>query len=669
MSSSVIGAFRKAALPTLFCAVGLVMAFHPTLFSGFARVQRDPGDTLFNNYLLEHTVARLTGAVSGGSWWDPPIFHPARNTAAYSDLLWGASPLYWIWRAAGMAPDTSFQVWMLLVSILNFSFFYLWLRRCLSLPPPGACFGAFLFAFGNSRIAHIGHQQLLPQFFLIGALMALHALFTAEHGSKARWIFVFCFCLLLQLYTAFYFAWFFFFSLCIALAAAVGIGRARAAMWEVLKRQYVSIAAAVLISVLALAPWLHHYSDAAKTVGRRGYREVSTMLVPLQAWADMGPDNWIYGRWHDAKLFRSLPMEWEKRLGLGLITSLAAAYGLWRWRRGPLKTLMLSAGAVLLLLTLQLPNGFSLWTYVFQWVPGAQALRAVSRMGLFLLIPLAAGFAFTIDRLCGKRPWAALAVGLVCVLEQAQTPLSYEKQAVRADVARIAAAVDPEGGAFLYTPMGSKRFQWQIHLEAMWAGWLTGVPTVNGYSGNAPPGWAFGDPVLDDRNDERRLSAALESWKRRWPRLADEKPLQWIRIPQEDLRLDGAILPFRLIGDHGFMDSIGGMPVRGTSGPLHVPASREPLIIRGWAADGSVGKRAGGAYVEIGERLFKARYGLERPDVARNLGNPELLPTGFEARIPPTTLKKGRCDLKLVILTHDCAAYFLPGRPVTIIVE
>src|SRR5207245_509015 len=41
-------------------ALGLWTAFHPTLASGFARLQSDPGDTLLNHYILEHSWRWLT---------------------------------------------------------------------------------------------------------------------------------------------------------------------------------------------------------------------------------------------------------------------------------------------------------------------------------------------------------------------------------------------------------------------------------------------------------------------------------------------------------------------------------------------------------------------------------------------------------------------------------
>ena len=63
----------------------------------------------------------------------------------------------------------------------------------------------------------------------------------------------------------------------------------------------------------------------------------------------------------------------------------------------------------------------------------------------------------------------------------------------------------------------------------MWAELLTGVPTINGLSGNSPPGWDFAQLTLRDARDEQRAERLLGEWARRWHLDADR--LCWIRTP------------------------------------------------------------------------------------------------------------------------------------------
>src|SRR5215217_7979878 len=82
---------RVAASLTLHSsvvAVGLLSMFHPTLLSGFAKLQSDPGDTLLNGYVLEHSWRWLTRA-DAGPYWSPAFFHPQPLVLAYSENLLG----------------------------------------------------------------------------------------------------------------------------------------------------------------------------------------------------------------------------------------------------------------------------------------------------------------------------------------------------------------------------------------------------------------------------------------------------------------------------------------------------------------------------------------------------------------------------------------------------
>ena len=122
---------------------------------------------------------------------------PVPNTGAYSDILLGVAPLYWPWRVAGFAPDTSYQLWMLTVVSFNYVAAVVCCRRLLKVDWPAAAIGSFVFAFGSSRIAQIGHAQLLGQFYWLLALYAIARCFqlSADRSDprmnatrSSRWI-------------------------------------------------------------------------------------------------------------------------------------------------------------------------------------------------------------------------------------------------------------------------------------------------------------------------------------------------------------------------------------------------------------------------------------------------------------------------------------------------
>src|SRR6476660_7423298 len=150
-------------VPAAVGAIGLWAAFSPTLASGFARLQADPGDTLLNHYALEHSWRCLTRRDYAGSLWSPAFFHPQPLVLAYSENLLGTAPLYWLPRLA-CPPATAYQLWMMLAAALTYISVAAMLGR-FGVGPVVAALGAYLFAFGLPRLAQIEHQQLLPHLF------------------------------------------------------------------------------------------------------------------------------------------------------------------------------------------------------------------------------------------------------------------------------------------------------------------------------------------------------------------------------------------------------------------------------------------------------------------------------------------------------------------------
>ena len=176
-----------SGIAALVGVLGVVMAHHPMIFSGLQRVQVSLIDSRFNNYVLEHCFLWSAGTLHHTEFWNPPLFYPAPNVAAYSDLLLSVAPVYMVIRACGLPPDTAFQLWMIALSGLNYALAYHILGRRFGLAAPAAAVAAFLFAFGAPRINQLGHPQLLPQFLSLVTIDALFGLFTGQGRPTPVW--------------------------------------------------------------------------------------------------------------------------------------------------------------------------------------------------------------------------------------------------------------------------------------------------------------------------------------------------------------------------------------------------------------------------------------------------------------------------------------------------
>ena len=505
---------KHAPLLMLGWAAALLLAFHPMLLSGLAQVPGDLGDARLVNYLLEHGWLWLLHQPLHQDFWSPPIFYPAANTAAYSDLLITAGPFYWCWRAVGLPMDTAFQLWLLTISSLNYLAMYAFLGRVLRLRTLAAALGAVLFTAGNSRVAEIVHPQLYIHFYSVVAVYGLVRFFeTTEAPPTGRmrpwlWLGVFCLAAVLQIYASYYLGWFLGLGVLVAGAVACARGPTRRGLFAVRKRQRWTVCAWTGATAVLVAPLAWHYLLAAREVGMRNWGAAG--LPSPWAWFILDPTSWLYGRLTFLQAAPGAPG--LDQLGVGFLAPALAVWGLWRRRRSPIFYYLLwTAVALVMLVTTVGP--VTLWIVVYGCVPGAAALRAAYRVCLVVLFVIAAGAAcFVEDR---KRVWTAAVLALLCVLEQGRTPPTFSKEESRRRVAELAARIPPGGAAFLYTPRGDPDSFLErafVQVDAMWAELETGEPTVNGYSGAVPPDYAFVAPIIRDEDDLEERQKALNEW-------------------------------------------------------------------------------------------------------------------------------------------------------------
>jgi hypothetical protein len=549
---------RHAGLAA-FCALllGLGLVLYPMFRSGFVAIPGSAVDSRLGNYILEHGYRTLLVARDWQGFWNPPFFYPVSNVAAYTNLLLGAAPLYWIWRLVGLPPDGSLQLWLLSMMTLNFLVCFAWLRDCGGITALAASFGSFLFAFSSARVAQIVHPELQTQWLSLVAIYALCRAFSlteascsadpplrANDASFARgWLAVFFTALAAQLYASFYLGWFLILGLLIFGSWALMLPGPRARLRGALEPHRFWIALLLLASALAIAPMVAHYLRAAHQVGLRSYAKEIAHYVPRpQSWLYMGDGSWLYGWMNGLSPWRTLPSPHEQAVGLGFLTSTLVLSGLWTRRQQPFVPPLVLAAATVILLVTSAGGDLAAWRFVAPWLPGAMAIRAISRVGLLLLVPGALGLAAFLTE---RRPWFAVTFGLLCVLEQVRDVPSYDKFAERRKVGAIVEQLAVKPCRYFYfspilasLPEGNADrlrsvLDWfqQQHVDAMWASMQAGIPTINGFSGNSPPGWETLEfSAIGRRADDERLERALAGWVR--TQGLDPAGLCWIKLPE-----------------------------------------------------------------------------------------------------------------------------------------
>jgi hypothetical protein len=476
------------------------MVFYPTLFSGFQRMQADPGDTLLNHYILEHLFRWVADRDYIGGLWSPPMMYPYQGALAFSDNLFAAGPFYWMFRVFA-PPDIAFQLWMVAMFALDFASFC-WLGRKLGAGAIVSATAAFLFAFGMPRAAQLGHQQLLPQFYTPLALGWYWELLRKPSLKAMGLALLFTY---LQVMAGIYLGWFLLFSLALFMPILLLLSDVRPYTFRALIGSGVRTWAVVACWGGATAVSLMPYLRAQEIVGVRNFDEVDTMLPRLSSWF-LSFHGSIYASWLNAES-AGLPMVHEHWMFTGFGVWIMVAAGIWALARGkidkPLRPLMCAAGltfVAIVVVSLRFPGGFSLWATIYETVPGAGAIRAVSRIWLiaypYALLFGLVGFQSLVNRRmapAAKQTAVVTSLLLFSVGEQVLFDVPhFDKRQFLEDVSDIEPLLS-DGCDFAYVTHPSRPFQ----LRAMWAGLRANIPVVNGTSGNYPPNYPYPAESVD----------------------------------------------------------------------------------------------------------------------------------------------------------------------------
>jgi hypothetical protein len=255
-----------------------------------------------------------------------------------------------------------------------------------------------------------------------------------------------------------------------------------------------------------------------------------------ESWLYAGPNSLLYEWTTSWSQFAAIPTDanHEHRLGIGVLAMVVIGVGyISSWRNRWVQVSALVA-CTLVAITTILPGGFTFWRYLFEVVPGAPAVRTLSRIVLIVLIPMGIGIALAIERI--QHRWPTVLAAILALTIIAEQTILYPTYDVADGMDRSRPVVDriSEGcSSFLYSPdaldAGAVTSPtYAIQLDAMWAGILADTPTVNAYGHIVPPGWTFGEPIIATDADAARLAREIAAWEALHP---DAAPVCHVVIP------------------------------------------------------------------------------------------------------------------------------------------
>lgn len=500
-----VGRWPKVLVVCALLLWGLFMHYGSIVGDALQSVPGDLGDARFNAIVLEHNYRFFTGQWPATFWDLPWMFYPFKGGLALSDVLTGNMPTYAPFRWLGLDPLPSFAGWFLLSSILNFICAFM-LLRVLGARWWAGSVGAFLVTFAFARGGFLNHAQLVPQYptFLSISFFVLYCRAENERTKTLFLMSAFA-CFAWQFWMGFYLWWFYLFALgLIGLSLIFLPSLLRWILNDMRTRPVAWLLAGITAGIL-LTPLALHYLDAQKQMGTRGFGEIASYLPVSGAFLFPPAETVFYDAFHQKFAAQGLSHEVRMFLGFGFLLALALGcvlafkeknshQGVWLSRR-----LVLITGLVFALvvwLSFKRSDGYSLWKYVYQYIPGASALRAVGRIVLLLLVLGVFPIVYLIDRLPTRygKIGALAAFLLGCLLMVEQSAFFSKRFSIAEHDARLnkieqyaATQLNAHCEALYVNSDDSSAAFAQI--DAMWFGFTRRLNTVNGYSGNFPKEW------------------------------------------------------------------------------------------------------------------------------------------------------------------------------------
>ena len=475
-------------------------------FRGLELIPGDLGDARFNNYVLETIYLRLTGRVN--SFWNMEMYYPYPLVGGFSDNHLGASLFYIVPRYFFGQPDTAFQVWFLLGYVLNFLSAYVALRK-LGMSSFGASVGSGIFAFAFPTSVHAIHAQLHHRWAIPMAVLAISKFLK---GDGSRWLGIASLWVVIQFYIGFYTG--FFTALFLAAILIVHFfvfafkllfsqkkpSQVKNSINRINIKSALSLVSMFVVSAVGMANLFYPYYQVSKLyVGFRSWEEISSMLPRLQSYF-LIDDSYLWKGL--AQIIQDLPQRWEHQLFVGAVPLTLFILGLiavFKTRNSTGRDIYLAV-ALLVIITLSI-NGKSIWFYIHE-APLFSAIRAVSRLDTVLLFGVSYGAALLITwvsaRTFQKNNFIFTLLVLFSFLGLAEastaTIKTSEKAVWRERIANLEKQVPadlPDYAVLFFAQTGSPSLWYAHELDAMWVGLKNGKPTINGYSGQAPPSWNF----------------------------------------------------------------------------------------------------------------------------------------------------------------------------------
>ncbi len=430
-------------------------------------------DVYFNMWRLEWFTHAI--ATQPSHLFDANIFYPEPDALALSDAMIVEGIVAAPFLRARVRPVLVHNVLLLAAIALSGASMFAF-ARYLTDSRGAAIVAGIVFAFAPYRAEHIMHMELQWTMWMPLAFLALHRLYDT---GRMRYGVATGAMVALQMLSSIYYG--IFLASLLGLGAVLLIARDRAVPIRAL---LAPLAAGAIVAIAVGAVYARPYMRVHARTGDRPLGEVEQFSARPASYLASTPNNWLYGGTHARS---GGP---ERRLFPGTIALLLAAAGLLLVSpsRRTIVYLLLLVAAFEASLGL---SGYS-FSFLYDHVPVFRGLRAIARLGIFVLMFVAvlAAYGYRIIAARESQVGRYVMLAVVCagmLVEYRATPLLTPFVNRAPPLYRVLAA-QPRG---VVLEMPSPRADRLPEDDAQYT-YMSGFhwfPLANGYSGVYPPSY------------------------------------------------------------------------------------------------------------------------------------------------------------------------------------
>lgn len=270
---------KDYSIPFLLLLCGLYLVPISIFELDFSKIPGDFGDARFNNYILEHGYKFITGRVN--SYWDAPFMFPYKSSISFSDNLLGTVPIYSIYRILNFSRETSFQLWLLTMFLLNYTITYFVLKKW-SQNSILAAVGSYIFAFSILLVGNIYNVQTMPR-FIIPLLFYWGWLYLKE--KKIIHLYGLGIGLVYQFYCGIYLGFFTFYVLIFFVISYFLVFKDKEFLLQFKQKTILlKTLVAITVSSILLLPLMIPYFENSKINGFRSFEEVIATIPTIRSY-------------------------------------------------------------------------------------------------------------------------------------------------------------------------------------------------------------------------------------------------------------------------------------------------------------------------------------------------------------------------------------------------